>query len=94
MTAGEPVSQSVALKVPGVHNARNAAAAISAAVLLGVSPADAAKAAGTFLGAARRFQVRGTVKQVTVVTITPTIPPKSRPCWMRPDAGTPIRPFV
>ena len=55
------------LKVPGVHNARNAAAAISAAVLLGVSPADAAKAAGTFLGAARRFQVRGTVKQVTVV---------------------------
>ena len=67
VTAGEPVSQSVALKVPGVHNARNAAAAISAAVLLGVSPADAAKAAGTFLGAARRFQVRGTVKQVTVV---------------------------
>ena len=52
VTAGEPVSQSVALKVPGVHNARNAAAAISAAVLLGVSPADAAKAAGTFLGAA------------------------------------------
>ena len=47
VTAGEPVSQSVALKVPGVHNARNAAAAISAAVLLGVSPADAAKAAGT-----------------------------------------------
>ena len=67
VTAGEPVSQSVALKVPGVHNARNAAAAISAAVLLGVSPADAAKAAGAFLGAARRFQVRGTVKQVTVV---------------------------
>lgn len=67
VTAGKPVSQSVALKVPGVHNARNAAAAISAAVLLGVSPADAAKAAGTFLGAARRFQVRGTVKQVTVV---------------------------
>ena len=30
VTAGEPVSQSVALKVPGVHNARNAAAAISA----------------------------------------------------------------
>ena len=67
VTAGEPVSQSVALKVPGVHNARNAAAAISAAVLLGVSPADAANAAGTFLGAARRFQVRGMVKQVTVV---------------------------
>ena len=67
VTAGEPGAQSVALKGPGVHNARNAAAAISAAVLLGVSPADAANAAGTFLGAARRFQVRGMVKQVTVV---------------------------
>lgn len=44
VTAGEPVSQSVALKVPGVHNARNAAAAISAAVLLGVSPQTPAKA--------------------------------------------------
>ncbi|MBT1175744.1 UDP-N-acetylmuramate--L-alanine ligase [Bifidobacterium sp. LC6] len=67
VTGGEPVCQSVTLKVPGIHNARNAAAAISAAVLLGVKPADAAQAAGSFLGAARRFQVRGTVKQVTVV---------------------------
>ncbi|PLS25210.1 UDP-N-acetylmuramate--L-alanine ligase [Bifidobacterium imperatoris] len=67
VTGDEPVCQSVALKVPGIHNARNAAAAITSAVLLGVKPADAAKAAGTFLGAARRFQVRGTVKQVTVV---------------------------
>ena len=57
-TAGSGVEQ-LTLHLP--------AAAISATVLLGVSPADAAKAAGTFLGAARRFQVRGTVKQVTVV---------------------------
>lgn len=67
VTSGEAVSQDVVLKVPGIHNARNAAAAITAAVLLGVSPAEAAQAIGTFLGAARRFQVRGTVKQVTVV---------------------------
>ena len=57
----------VSLMVPGAHNARNAAAAIVAAVLLGVSSEAAAKAAGDFLGAARRFQVRGVVKQVTVV---------------------------
>mgnify|MGYP000479504707 CR=1 FL=1 len=90
VTAGEPVSQSVALKVPGVHNARNAAAAISAAVLLGVSPADAAKAAGTFLGAARRFQVRGTVKQVTVVDDYATIPPNRGPAGCGP---TPVPRF-
>ena len=34
VTAGEPVSQSVALKVPGVHNARNAAA-----IITGIFPA-------------------------------------------------------
>ncbi|NMM97747.1 UDP-N-acetylmuramate--L-alanine ligase [Bifidobacterium olomucense] len=67
VTGGAPVDQHVTLKVPGIHNARNAAAAITAAVLLGVAPAEAASAAGTFLGAARRFQIRGTVKQVTVV---------------------------
>ncbi|MBW3077744.1 UDP-N-acetylmuramate--L-alanine ligase [Bifidobacterium simiiventris] len=57
----------VSLIVPGIHNARNATAAIIAATLLGVDPHAAAEAVGTFLGAARRFQVRGTVAQVTVV---------------------------
>ncbi|MCH9274725.1 UDP-N-acetylmuramate--L-alanine ligase [Bifidobacterium amazonense] len=57
----------VSLIVPGIHNARNATAAITAAVLLGMDPHRAAEAAGTFLGAARRFQVRGTVADVTVV---------------------------
>ncbi|NMN01677.1 UDP-N-acetylmuramate--L-alanine ligase [Bifidobacterium panos] len=57
----------VELAVPGLHNARNAAAALTAAMLLGVEPGKAAKAASTFIGAARRFQVRGVVKQVTVV---------------------------
>ncbi len=57
----------VELAVPGLHNARNAAAALTAAMLLGVEPSRAAKAASTFLGAARRFQVRGVVKHVTVV---------------------------
>ena len=67
VAGGADVSLDVALKVPGVHNARNAAAAITAAVLLGVAPDAAAQAIAGFLGASRRFQVRGTVKQVTVV---------------------------
>ncbi|MDU8951266.1 MAG: Mur ligase domain-containing protein [Bifidobacterium sp.] len=57
----------VTLAVPGIHNARNASAAIIAAALLGVDIEKAAEAATSFLGAARRFQVRGTVSQVTVV---------------------------
>nr|WP_217624854.1 UDP-N-acetylmuramate--L-alanine ligase [Bifidobacterium miconisargentati] len=67
VTGDQSVSQNVVLKVPGIHNARNAAAAITAAVLLGVAPEAAAQAIAGFLGASRRFQVRGTVKQVTVV---------------------------
>nr|WP_240541270.1 UDP-N-acetylmuramate--L-alanine ligase [Bifidobacterium santillanense] len=67
VTAGADVEQAVSLEVPGLHNARNAAAAITAAVLLGVSPADAAGAIASFRGAVRRFQIKGVVKQVTVV---------------------------
>lgn len=57
----------VNLRVPGIHNARNAAAAIIAAVLLGVSPQKACQAAFDFYGAKRRFEKRGEVNGVTVV---------------------------
>ena len=57
----------VSLAIPGMHNARNATAAILAAMLLGVTPEAAAQAASTFLGASRRFQVRGEENGVTVV---------------------------
>jgi UDP-N-acetylmuramate--alanine ligase len=57
----------VALHIPGLHNARNATAAILAAVQLGMDPQVAAGAATGFIGAARRFQVRGCEKQVSVV---------------------------
>lgn len=57
----------VELSIPGVHNARNATAAIIAAGLLGMPYERAAKAATSFLGAARRFQVRGCRGGVTVV---------------------------
>ena len=57
----------VTLTVPGIHNARNASAAIITAALLGMDVERASAAVTSFLGAARRFQVRGTVSQVTVV---------------------------
>lgn len=57
----------VELPTPGMHNARNAAAAIVAAVLAGADPADAARALGRFGGVARRFEFRGVVDGITFV---------------------------
>lgn len=61
------LSLPVRLRIPGLHNARNATAAIIAASVLGVDPHAAVDAASSFLGAERRFQVRGCEKKVTVV---------------------------
>ncbi len=52
---------------PGVHNARNAAGALAAAVELGVDLDDAADALSGFAGVARRFEVRGEAGGVTFV---------------------------
>ena len=49
----------VELRVPGEHNARNAAAALSVATLVGVRAADAARGLAAFSGAARRFERLG-----------------------------------
>lgn len=65
--AGNTSLLNVSLAIPGIHNARNATAAIIAAVLLGVLAREAADAAATFRGAARRFDIRGCEHQVTVV---------------------------
>lgn len=65
--ATQPRKVSVGLRVPGVHNARNATAAIVTATLLGMDPDVAASAAATFLGASRRFEVNGSEHGVTVV---------------------------
>ncbi len=53
---------SVRLGVPGEHNLLNAAAAIGVAHLLGVDPAEAAEALGTFSGVRRRFERRGAAR--------------------------------
>ncbi|QOR72151.1 UDP-N-acetylmuramate--L-alanine ligase [Ruania alkalisoli] len=55
------------LAVPGEHNLRNAAAAWSAGVELGVDAETMAVGLGTFTGTARRFEDRGTVAGVRVV---------------------------
>ena len=57
----------VQLKQPGIHNARNAAAAIVMAVAIGADPAMAATALQGFGGVGRRFQDRGQARGVRVV---------------------------
>jgi UDP-N-acetylmuramate--alanine ligase len=58
---------SITVPVPGDHNARNAAGAVVAGVLLGASPEAAARAMARFGGVARRFQFRGERGGVTFV---------------------------
>jgi UDP-N-acetylmuramate--alanine ligase len=53
----EPIAFELA--VPGEHNRRNAAAALAALELAGVSRADAEQALREFRGARRRFELRG-----------------------------------
>jgi len=49
----------VELRVPGAHNARNAAAALSVAALVGADLAASAAALGEFTGVGRRFERLG-----------------------------------
>jgi UDP-N-acetylmuramate--alanine ligase len=57
----------VKLKVPGLHNAANALAALCAAKACGVTLADAALYLGEFSGIRRRLEVVGTVNGITVI---------------------------
>ncbi len=57
----------VTLIVPGRHNIANALAAIAASVALGVSVAQAARSVASFCGLARRFDILGTAKGITVI---------------------------
>jgi UDP-N-acetylmuramate--alanine ligase len=52
----------VALAVDGLHNLRNAAAAVAAARLVGVPVGVAAEALADFRGVHRRFELRGTAR--------------------------------
>jgi UDP-N-acetylmuramate--alanine ligase len=57
----------IVLPVPGLHNARNACAALVTALLLGAPFAAGARALAGYGGVARRFQFRGEREGVTFV---------------------------
>lgn len=55
------------LAVPGIHNRRNAAAALAAGAALGIAPARLAAGLEEFTGVGRRFERRGEAGGVTVI---------------------------
>lgn len=57
----------VHLSVPGRHNISNAVGALALADQLGINPADCAGALAAFKGVGRRFEIIGTVGDITVV---------------------------
>lgn len=67
-TIDGPAGQhTIHLAQPGMHNARNAAAAFATAVLLGAEPEAAASALSSFGGVGRRFERRGEADGITLV---------------------------
>jgi UDP-N-acetylmuramate--alanine ligase len=57
----------IRLRQPGMHNARNATAALAAAVAAGAEPGAAAEALSAFGGVGRRFEPRGEADGVTLI---------------------------
>ena len=57
----------VTLSIPGKHSIQNALAALACADLLGANYAGATKALENFRGAARRFDVKGTLRGALIV---------------------------
>jgi UDP-N-acetylmuramate--alanine ligase len=69
---GSPISQALAvlpcsLQVPGVHNVRNALAALGVAHQVGLSLEKAAQALAEFEGTGRRFDLLGEVGGITII---------------------------
>ncbi len=62
------VTGHVDMTVPGEFNAKNALAAVAAADMLGVDPADACRIIGAFSGAGRRFELTGTLNGAELFT--------------------------
>ena len=57
----------VETRLAGAHNAANALAALATTVRLGVPVATAVQAIARFLGAGRRFEIRGRARDITVI---------------------------
>ncbi len=58
---------SIALRVPGLHNVKNALGALVAAITAGIDADTAAAALSNFRGTARRFEIKGEASGVTVI---------------------------
>ncbi len=65
--AGPDLTLSMQLQQPGMHNARNATAALAMACSLGADPALVATALSGFGGVGRRFEVRGESNGIQMV---------------------------
>ena len=75
----------LAVPVPGLHNARNAAVATVAALAVGRPFDAAARALARFAGVARRFEFRGEAGGVHLRRrLRPPARPRSGPRWPRP----------
>jgi len=57
----------IKLKVPGVHNKKDAAAAVAVGVILGISKEESEKYVGNFPGTWRRFEFKGKLEEGALV---------------------------
>ncbi len=57
----------IALQMPGLHNVKNALAAAAAALDMGIDFSAVKKGLESFKGVARRFEIKGIVKDVIIV---------------------------
>ncbi|WCO65220.1 UDP-N-acetylmuramate--L-alanine ligase [Iamia majanohamensis] len=64
---GDELLGPVEMPIPGLHNARNATAALVAARLVGAPTEAAVHALAHYAGVARRYQFRGTLDGITLV---------------------------
>jgi UDP-N-acetylmuramate--alanine ligase len=83
---GEPLGR-VQLRVPGLHNVRNAAAAAVAAMAVGVPFDDVVAGLDRFTGVARRFEWRGEAGGVTFVDSYDHLPGEVRAVLATARAG-------
>ena len=62
---GKPYCK-ITLSVPGIHNLKNALAAVAAAVVLGIPEAAVVEGLNVFTGAGRRFEYKGSINGADV----------------------------
>jgi UDP-N-acetylmuramate--alanine ligase len=67
LQSGANYSSGIQLRVPGLHNVRNALATLGVTSLMGYSLTDAAKALSEFKGTGRRFEIKGEANGVIVI---------------------------